>query len=67
MEGAGIAWVADLAKVPYFGVKVITDIVDGEHPTHEEFLRNLATAAQELKVAVPDIIRFLAGKKLSEI
>lgn len=67
MEGAGIAWVADLAKVPYFGVKVITDIVDGEHPTHEEFLRNLATAAQELKVAVPNIIRFLAGKKLSEI
>jgi 5'-methylthioadenosine nucleosidase len=67
MEGAGIAWVADLAKVPYFCVKVVTDIVDGDRPTQEEFLQNLGTAAQELRLAVPKIIRFLAGKKFSEI
>jgi 5'-methylthioadenosine nucleosidase len=67
MEGAGIAWVADLAQVPYFCVKVVTDIVDGEHPTHEEFLRNLQRAAEELKLSVPKIIRFAAGKKLSDL
>lgn len=67
MEGAGIAWVADLAKVPYFCVKVVTDIIDGEHPTHEEFLRNLHQAAEELKLSVPKIIRFVAGRKLSDL
>jgi 5'-methylthioadenosine nucleosidase len=67
MEGAGIAWVADLAKVPYFFVKVVTDIVDGEHPTHEEFLRNLHQAAEVLKVSVPKIIRFVAGRQLSDL
>jgi nucleoside phosphorylase len=33
MEAAAIAYVAELAGVPFFGVKVVTDIVDGDRPT----------------------------------
>jgi len=29
MEAAAIAWVAELAQVPFFGLKVVTDLVDG--------------------------------------
>eukprot|EP00606_Chrysophyceae_sp_TOSAG23-5_P000111 GSChrysophyteH2.ASY1.ANO1.1540.1 assembled CDS len=50
MEAAAIAWVSEHAKVPFFALKCVTDIVDGEHPTHEEFMRNLATAASSLQV-----------------
>jgi len=67
MEGAGIAWVAHLANLPFFCVKVVTDIVDGDRPTHEEFLQNLGTAAQSLSDAVPKVVRFVAGKKLADL
>ena len=36
MEGAVVAYVADLLKVPAIFVKAVTDIVDGEKPTTEE-------------------------------
>ena len=58
----GIAWVAHLAAVPLVCVKVVTDLVDGEHPSHEEFLRNLGAAAEALKEALPRVVRFVAGK-----
>jgi 5'-methylthioadenosine nucleosidase len=67
MEAAGIAWIAHLADIPMFCVKVITDIVDGDKPTAEEFLANLAAAAHSLSIAVPKIIRYVAGKKISEL
>jgi 5'-methylthioadenosine nucleosidase len=38
MEAAAIAYVAELAGVPFFGVKVVTDIVDGDRPTQVFFL-----------------------------
>lgn len=67
MEGAGIAWVAHLANVPLVCIKVITDIVDGEHPTEQEFLKNLNTAAQSLKESLPQTVRYVAGKALDEL
>jgi len=30
MEIAAIAWAAEMFKTPHFGVKVVTDIVDGD-------------------------------------
>ncbi|KAJ6897381.1 hypothetical protein NC651_023292 [Populus alba x Populus x berolinensis] len=38
MEGAAVAYVADLLKVPAIFIKAVTDIVDGDKPTAEEFL-----------------------------
>ena len=48
MEAASIAWVAEQFKVPFLAIKAITDIVDGEKPTEEEFLQNIHSASQTL-------------------
>lgn len=67
MEAAAIAWVADKAHVPLLCLKVITDIVDGPHPTEVEFFQNLAAASQALQVNIPKVIDFVVGKKLSDL
>lgn len=67
MEGGGIAWVAHLAGLPYFCVKVVTDIVDGDRPTHEEFLQNLGTAANSLRDALPKVVKFVAKKRTIDL
>jgi len=61
MEAAAIAWVAEMNGVPYLGVKVVTDIVDGEHPTQEEFLANLASAAESLQANLPKALDFVCA------
>lgn len=37
MEGAALAWVAGLAGVPFVGLKVVTDLVDGGESEAEQF------------------------------
>ena len=51
-----------MATVPLVCVKVVTDIVDGEHPTQDEFLQNLSAAAESLKHSLPRVISYVAGK-----
>eukprot|EP01036_Dinobryon_divergens_P032370 gene32371-41942_t len=53
--------------VPFLALKIVTDIVDGDRPSHEEFLENLHHAAVSLQQTLPKVIDFLAGKSLSEI
>lgn len=67
MEAASVAWTCGLSNTPFFCVKVITDVVDGDRPTHEEFLENLHAAANSLEKIVPLILDFVIGKKLSEL
>ncbi|KAG5526757.1 hypothetical protein RHGRI_032873 [Rhododendron griersonianum] len=67
MEGAAVAYVADLLKVPAIFVKAVTDIVDGDKPTAEEFLRNLAAVTVALDQAVTEVVDFINGKCLSEL
>ncbi|XAR72738.1 Adenosylhomocysteine nucleosidase [Bertholletia excelsa] len=67
MEGAAIAYVADLLKVPAIFVKGVTDIVDGGKPTAEEFLENLAVVTASLDQAVTGVVDFICGKSLSEL
>lgn len=50
MEAAGIVWVTHLFDVPFLALKAITDIVDGERATQEEFLENLHAASEALQV-----------------
>jgi 5'-methylthioadenosine nucleosidase len=45
------------------GVKVITDIVDGNFPSHEEFMQNLASAAQSLQSALPKVLTYVCENK----
>ncbi|XP_044487760.1 5'-methylthioadenosine nucleosidase-like [Mangifera indica] len=67
MEGAAVGYVADLLKVPVIFVKAVTDIVDGEKPTAEEFLQNLAAVTAALDTAVTQVVDFINGKCLSEL
>jgi len=67
MEVASIAWVADLSQTPLFAVKVVTDIVDGDRPSHEEFLENLSLASKSLQNELPKILSFVMNKKCSEL
>lgn len=67
MEGAALAWTSELHGVPFFCVKVITDLVDGDRPTEDEFLENLHTAVVSLQNAMPRVIKFVAGKIVSDL
>uniref|UniRef100_A0A2P2L7E7 Phosphorylase family protein n=1 Tax=Rhizophora mucronata TaxID=61149 RepID=A0A2P2L7E7_RHIMU len=67
MEGAAVAYVADLFKVPVIFVKAVTDIVDGDKPTAEEFMQNLAAVTAALDQAVTQIVDFINGKSISDL
>ena len=67
LQGAAVAYVADLLKVPAIFVKAITDIVDGDKPTAEEFLLNLAAVTSALDQAVTEVVDFINGKCLSDL
>jgi nucleoside phosphorylase len=60
MEAAAIAWIASLLKVPFMALKSVTDIVDGEHPTQEEFLRNLDAASRNIREKTIDVLKYLS-------
>ena len=67
MEAAAIAWSCELHGTPHFGLKVVTDIVDGDKPTQEEFMENLGTAAKSLQDALPKVINHICGKSHDEL
>jgi len=67
MEAAAIAWVAELAQVPFFALKCVTDIVDGDQPTHEEFMQNLGTAAASLQASLIAVVDYLVGKTAADL
>lgn len=62
-----MAYVADLLSVPAIFVKTVSDIVDGDKPTAEEFLRNLVAVTAALDQAVTQVVDFINGKFLSEL
>lgn len=67
MEAGAIAWVCKMCNVPYLGTKVVTDIVDGGVPTHEEFMENLSAAAKSLQEALPTVVDYVCGKELEDL
>ncbi|KAG5547782.1 hypothetical protein RHGRI_013465 [Rhododendron griersonianum] len=67
MEGAAVAYVADLLKVPAIYVKAVIDIVDGDKPTGVEFLQNLLAVTAALDQAVTEVVDFINGRCLSEL
>eukprot|EP00527_Entomoneis_sp_CCMP2396_P005079 CAMPEP_0198145672 /NCGR_PEP_ID=MMETSP1443-20131203/24835_1 /TAXON_ID=186043 /ORGANISM="Entomoneis sp., Strain CCMP2396" /LENGTH=263 /DNA_ID=CAMNT_0043809373 /DNA_START=144 /DNA_END=935 /DNA_ORIENTATION=+ len=67
MEAAAIAWSCALLQKPFLGVKIVTDIVDGDMPSHDEFMLNLATAAKSLQEALPKVLDAVLGKTYSDL
>ena len=63
MEAAAIAWVADLYQIPLVALKSITDLVDTDTPTQEEFLQNLSLASKRLEVKLTAAVRYFAGRE----
>ena len=63
MEAGAIAWVCKMSGLPYMGVKVITDIVDGGVPSSEEFMENLSSAARSLQSALPKVLTYVCESK----
>lgn len=59
MEGAAVAFVCSLFKVPILFVKSVTDLCDNGAETYEEFSRNLAAASEALRHANSRIIDHL--------
>lgn len=67
MEAGAIAWVADLWKVPMFCIKSITDMVDTDSPSVQEFQDNLAAASKALEAIVPKVLTFISHKQVSQL
>ena len=67
VQGAAVAYVADLLKVPAIFVKAVTDIVDGDKPTSEEFLENLTAVTVALNETVKQVVDYISGKSVSEL
>eukprot|EP01025_Chloroclados_australasicus_P051608 TRINITY_DN6016_c0_g1_i1.p2 TRINITY_DN6016_c0_g1~~TRINITY_DN6016_c0_g1_i1.p2 ORF type:complete len:281 (-),score=35.35 TRINITY_DN6016_c0_g1_i1:974-1714(-) len=67
MEAAAVAWICGMFNKPLIALKSITDIVDGNRVPQEEFLENLASAAQALKDVVHKAIEFVDGKTLAQL
>jgi nucleoside phosphorylase len=63
MEACAIAWVAWLLKVPMIALKSVTDLVDGPHPTQDEFLANLSFASSELEKKLLMLLDFLDSSR----
>lgn len=61
MEAAAVAWVCERVGVPFSALKVITDLVDTDHPTEQQFLANLRTATETLSVAVGQLVDALGS------
>jgi 5'-methylthioadenosine nucleosidase len=62
-----VAYVAEMFSTPAIFVKAVTDIVDGEKPTAEEFLQNLISVTMALDQAVTKVIDFIDGKCISDL
>jgi 5'-methylthioadenosine nucleosidase len=62
-----VAYVADLLRVPLILLKAVTDIVDGNRATIEEFLENLSTAANALQNVIPKVFDLLSTRLLSNL
>ena len=64
MEAAAVAWIAGLFGAKFTAVKVVTDLVDGPHPTEQEFLENLSMATDRLAEALTRFLREISDADL---
>jgi len=60
MEGAAVAFVCSLYKVPVLFIKSVTDLCDSGAETFEIFKKNLAKASEAIANANERVIRYLA-------
>lgn len=59
MEAAAEAWIGQLFSVPLIAVKSITNLVDHDNASEEEFLKNLSYASERLTEILIQLIDIL--------
>ena len=59
MEAASVAWVCEQFDIPFTALKAITDLVDSDESTAEQFVSNFEIATQRLGDAAKDLIELI--------
>lgn len=67
MEAAAIAWVAMLYKTPMFAIKSVTNLVDLDNQSEQEFVKNFDYAVKHLLIAVENMIHYLQRKTIANL
>ncbi|GJS97385.1 nucleoside phosphorylase [Tanacetum coccineum] len=67
MEGAALAYVCSLMRVPAIFIKAVSNFVDGEKSIPEEFAENLQATVVALRDVVAQVVEFINGKSLYEL
>lgn len=67
MEAASVAWVAQMFHVPFFGIKVISDLIDTDIPAGEQFLSHFDNATGLLKDKMVEVFDYLNEKSVEEL
>ena len=67
MEAAAQAWVAAQARVPFFAVKAITDLVDHHSATADQFNANLTLASRRLAETLVRVVDFCAMRQVADL
>lgn len=67
MEGTAIAEMCWQTKTPMIALKAVTDLIDGDRCSQEEFLQNLTLASQSLNEAVRFVLSQLDLDMIKQI
>jgi len=67
MEAASIAWVCGLYEIPFLGLKSITNLLDMENSSQDEFCRNMQIACASLADACIRTISYLLNKSIDDL
>jgi len=67
MEAAAVAWICMLYKTPMFALKTITNILDEENNSEEEFSKNLQAASRSLNKDVLSLLHLIDNTSLTTI
>lgn len=63
MEGAAIAWLAALHAIPFFVLKGVTDLIDANRKTGEQFQENLATVVEAIADGAVRLLERIAAPR----
>jgi len=67
MEAAAIAWIAMLYSIPCMAIKSITNLVDEDNNSEQEFVKNFETASSSLTSAVFNVLSYMDGKSIQDL
>ena len=67
MEAAGIAEVAQLKKIPFIALKIITDLVDSDECPQNQFTNNFNSLITRLAEKVSELCSLLMGADISKL